>query len=385
LLHLPLAAPPRTTSYSDNGPWVISRSWIRGRRGASCRKSLVAGGNGNNALQGLAAKKCANKARLFVMLIRNGLTLVCGLLAATAIAACTTSSIPKHMSTNQPRPSGNQTMNFLQRFVPESEASSTRLRVQLIASLTPAHRAAVGEAIGRYAISDAQDKNALTNDIDRILSATEREHVVAAHSAWAAEQYVLFAKIMAEAARESPESSQQQLLAQQLSVPPPIHAPPISGFHRSPDAGVIVANWLPTLGIEPNGFALVAKPLDPFSPLSAFLYSGSQTRARVRGAMLGALTPAHREAVGRVLGQSAVSSIRDDAILSKQLDDVLTAHEKRQILESFAEFVSEERSEEPGAGVAIPAAARGDRAPNAGAVLWRALLLEPNGGGFVTQ
>ena len=146
---------------------------------------------------------------------------------------------------------------------------------------------------------------------------------------------------------------------------------------RSPDAGIIVANWLPTLGLEPNAIAMMATPLNPFTPLSAFLYSGSQSRARVRGAMLGALTPAHREAVGRVLGQSAVSSIRDDAILSKQLDDVLTAHEKRQILESFAEFVSEERSEEREAGVVLPGATRGNTAPRAGAVLWRALLLTP--------
>ena len=129
-----------------------------------------------------------------------------GLLAATALAACTTSSIPRHMSTNPPRPSGNQTTNFLLRFVPESNASFARLRAQLIASLTPAHRAAVGEAIGRYAIADTQDKNALPNDIDRILSATERENVVAALSAHMAEQQVLFAKIMAEAARESSEN-----------------------------------------------------------------------------------------------------------------------------------------------------------------------------------
>ncbi len=278
------------------------------------------------------------------------------------------------MSTNPPGPSSDQTVNNIrQRFIPEFDAIAIRFRARMIASLTPAHRAAVGDAIGRYAIADTQDKKALTNDIDRILSATEREHVVAALSAYVAETYGLFAKMLAEVARESPESVRMN----------PNQQSPVSSLPGSSDAGSIVASWLPTAGLMPNWLALGPQLLLKPSSLSVIEFGRPQIRAHLRESMFGALTPVHREAAGRVLGQSAVSSTRDDAILSKQLDDVLTAPEKQHILESFATFVSEQHE----AGLVFPAAARGGLpTPNAGAVLWQALLLEQAGPmGFVTQ
>jgi hypothetical protein len=246
-------------------------------------------------------------------------------------------------------------------------AAHQQARSQMISSLTPLHRVRIGGAIGEYAVADKLDENALTKRIGAILSPPERAKVTAALSAYQDE-------FKAQILRDIPENAKALRANLQNYTPPPT------------DASVALVNWLLTLD---------AKSLGPASDpafLVASQYSGpsdQENRVQMRSSMLAALTTDHRSKVGQAIGQFVVSPAPDDVALSQSIDQLLSGVEKQQVLNALSTFVVAQRTARAKWSKAVaksgyvllssvtPSPTSG--APDAGAVLWRALLMAPRG------
>jgi hypothetical protein len=277
------------------------------------------------------------------------------------------------------------TSKLFERYAPEARGNARRLRVGMVSGLTPPHRAAIGDAIGGYAVADRQDEDALIKRLDAILTPVEREHVMAAFSVWLDDEQRIASRMGADFIRERPDLAR-------LANPAPQQTPgkvelPASAASR------MMANYL-TEGLETGG-----KTPSGRGSLLATLKYGSQNDVRIRGQMralmLAALSPAHRAGVGQAIGRSVVSSTADDGTLSAEIDGLLSAKEKQRVVDAFATFVTEQRKARsemlkmfPGSEMQFmpdfPNIPQTTGMPNPGAILWRALLVVPPRG-FVTQ
>jgi hypothetical protein len=321
--------------------------------------------------------------RLFGLL----LALIC---LISIVDGCTKASAPEPVSPMPSMPSGeqmDQIWKVMQRFAPDVRQSFQRYREQLVSALTPTHRVAISEAIADYAVADHQDTPALTKRIEAILSESEREKIMAALSAYVGDQQTIAVRLGETLVRDHPD-----LLK---GAHPPATAESATSAPQTSQAATVLANWLPTSGLNASE-GTGAKS----AKLSVFNYSGPndvQVRVQMRKAMLKALSQNHRIKVGQAIGLSALSATSSDSTLSKQLDELLSPAERQRILDSFSAFLDEQagsQAEFPRprlpASVAfaspeLETIAHSREQPDAGAVLWRALLLKGATVGFVTQ
>ena len=269
------------------------------------------------------------------------------------------------------------TSKLFERYAPEARENARRLRVGMASGLTPPHRAAVGDAIGGYAVADQLDEGTLIKRLDAILTPVEREHVMAAYSVWLADEQRIASRMGADFIRERPDLAR-------LANPAPQETPTKVELPASAASG-IMANYL-WEGLETGG-----KTPSGRGSLLATLKHGSQNDVRIReqmrASMLAALSPAHRAGVGQAIGRSFVSSTADDGTLSAEIDGLLSAEEKQRVVDAFATFVAEQRkdrSEMLKFMPDLPNIPQTAGMPNPGAILWRALLVVPPRG-FVTQ
>ena len=132
--------------------------------------------------------------------------------------------------------------------------------------------------------------------------------------------------------------------------------------------------------------------------LTPFTWSGPDTdqyRQQMRSGMLGALSPSDRPAIADAIAAYAVSADPDEATLAKRIDALLTAHERQRILDAYAQFSSQQKTEfaatqarfksmsaqmPPDAQLPFAAQSMSDVVPDAGTGLVQMLL----GGGGVT-
>src|SRR5262249_3211569 len=70
----------------------------------------------------------------------------------------------------------------LRQFAQQEMQLHQQMRSQMLSSLTPVHRRAVGATIGDLAIEPSPDPAAAAKRIDEILSPGERQRIIAAHT-----------------------------------------------------------------------------------------------------------------------------------------------------------------------------------------------------------
>jgi hypothetical protein len=71
-----------------------------------------------------------------------------------------------------------------QGFAQQEKQLHQQLRYQILSSLTPVHRRAVGTTIGELAIEASPDPQAAAKRLDTILSPGEQQRILAAHSTY---------------------------------------------------------------------------------------------------------------------------------------------------------------------------------------------------------
>ena len=271
--------------------------------------------------------------------------------------------------------------NAMRQLVPDFQQSVQRYRIDMVAALSPDHRDAVGKALGRYAVTEKQNREDLMREVAAIVTPEEQEKILVALAAYVNDQQTMSAKAMQSILQEHPE------LLREANQPAEI------GIQRTPargaaDAVRVLTNWLVLQAIEDNGSEEAR-----LSILTAFNYSGTnntQIRARLRQSILDALLPNQRARVAQAIAEAAVSTATNDAALAETLTRLLSADERQTILDAFEAFVSEQIQEQKfwrsrllrlprAASMAnhfpdLEALARQVKVSNPGAVLWRALL-----------
>jgi hypothetical protein len=109
-------------------------------------------------------------------------------------------SAPPHMSQSQ-----RQAMfKTFQAFRQKEDALHQQLRSQVLSSLSAAHRTAVAGVIGQLAISASPDPSAAAKQLDAVLSQSERQQIVAAHTAFAAKSKALHDQLRTQMRSEMP-------------------------------------------------------------------------------------------------------------------------------------------------------------------------------------
>lgn len=134
-----------------------------------------------------------------------------------------------------------------------------QLRAQLLDALSPAHRTAVGNAIGALAVAASPDPAATAKQIDAVLSAAEQQSIVSASQSFAEQTRALRQQMGAELRNEMP------------SPPPGAPARPMRATGSHPhgnvtDAGALLLGMLGRSGRPPMSMPGFGMPPGNRSP-----------------------------------------------------------------------------------------------------------------------
>jgi hypothetical protein len=225
-------------------------------------------------------------------------------------------------------PSEEQLFKRFQKWAAQGREGLHRLRVAMLDALTPDHRAAIGAAIGEYALATSPNKSALIESINGILTGAERDRVAAAMTAYLAEQEALRPAFEADFAREFPELAKS---AQPIETPEPVRDVPPA------QSGQILANWL----LAPQPQAIERVSFAQWHVLTPFDWSGpgsQQLRQQMRSEMLDALSRPTRSEIAAAIGRYAVSTDPDELALANAIDAMLSTTERHRILNAYSSF-----------------------------------------------
>jgi hypothetical protein len=102
-------------------------------------------------------------------------------------------------NTNGPTDAQRQSMHqSFQRFAQQEAQLHQQMRWQILSSLTPVHRRAVGATIGELAITPNPDVDAAAKRLDSMLTGNERQRILAAHSSFFAQSRQLHEQMRAQ-------------------------------------------------------------------------------------------------------------------------------------------------------------------------------------------
>lgn len=146
-----------------------------------------------------------------------------------------------------PAPTADQRQAMRQtfeRFGQQEEQLHQQMRWQILSALSPVHRRAVAATIGELAIAQSPDVQAAAKRLDHMLSPSEQQRIIAAHSSFAAQSRQLHEQMRTELQSEMPAGHQESMGHGQQNGAMPGHA--------QLDAGTLVLMALtprPMLGI----------------------------------------------------------------------------------------------------------------------------------------
>ena len=112
---------------------------------------------------------------------RQILALTLALSVVPVVALAQDTSAPAAPTADQ-RQAMHQTY---QRFIQQEDQLHQQMRWQILSALSPVHRRAVGATIGDLAIAQSPDIPGAAKRLDEMLSAAERQRIVAAHASFA--------------------------------------------------------------------------------------------------------------------------------------------------------------------------------------------------------
>lgn len=236
---------------------------------------------------------------------------------------------PSPVTIIQNMPSQEQMFKLFQKRAAQARERLHKFRIAVLDALMPDHRAAIGAAMGEYALAASPNKSALIESINAILTDAERDGIAAAMTAYVAEQEATRPAFEADFAREFPELAKSARRGETTQEPRPEVSPARSGQ--------ILANWL--LAPQP-------RPVESFAQshtLTPFNWSGpesQQWRRRMRSEMLDALSQSNRSEVAATIGRYAVSSDPPEPALAQAIDAMLSAAEQHRILTAYSDFAA---------------------------------------------
>jgi hypothetical protein len=158
--------------------------------------------------------------------MKNSLLALAFALGMMPMAALAQDTNAPPAMTDQQRQAMHQTF---ERFAQQEMQLHQQMRSQLLSSLSPVHLRVVGSTIGNLAIQQNPDIQTAARQIDRALSAGERQRVIAAH----------------ESFRSQSRQLHEQMRSQMQSIMPAGHPDMMkhdSGMMQNPpqDAGTIL-------------------------------------------------------------------------------------------------------------------------------------------------
>lgn len=95
-------------------------------------------------------------------------------------------------------------MQTFQGFAQQEEQLHQQMRGQILSSLTPVHRRAVGATIGELAVAPSPDPEAAAKRLDAMLSPGERSRILGAHSQFETQSRQLHEQLRTQLASEMP-------------------------------------------------------------------------------------------------------------------------------------------------------------------------------------
>ena len=131
---------------------------------------------------------------------KSFLALALALSVMPLAAVADDSSAPPQMTPEQ-RQAMRQTF---ERYATQEEQLRQQMRLQVLNSMTPVHRRAVGATIGDLAIEANPDVTAAAKRIDTVLSPGERQRIIAAHSTFFTQSRQLHDQMRTELRSEMP-------------------------------------------------------------------------------------------------------------------------------------------------------------------------------------
>jgi hypothetical protein len=158
---------------------------------------------------------------------------------ALALALSVTPITALAQDSNAPAPTAGQRQAMrqtFQQFAQQEDQLHQQMRYQMLASMSPVHRRAVGTLIGELAIAPNPDPQDAAKRIDAMLSGSEQQRIIAAHNTF--------------------ESQSRQLhdqLRQQLSsVMPQGHGDMMKHGQRAMQQRQLDAGTLLLMGLSPH-------------------------------------------------------------------------------------------------------------------------------------
>jgi hypothetical protein len=258
-------------------------------------------------------------------------------LGLSLLPASATADVATPLPTMPPMPSAQRLMRVFQRFRPQMEDSRRRLMSAVRAALSPAQQDAIAAAIGANTVAEKPDSAALTTRIDSMLTPASRTAIAAAFQRYVTNQQALGQKM--EAAMRSTQqsgSANTELLAPspQPIVFTPSDAARLLASQPMGMAGSTLARPAHALTPQPGPFSSAVVMDSMLSPIL-------RLRAETRMEMLASLSPAHRNAIGNLLGQFALGLDPGGVDVAAQMNALLSDAERRQILALQAQFAAE--------------------------------------------
>lgn len=132
-------------------------------------------------------------------------------LSLLPVAALADDTVPSGPPPSPPTAAQRQAiMKTFESFAQQEHQLREQLRAQVLASLTPAHKAAVANLIGQLAISPNPDPAVTAKQLDVLLSAGEQQHILALHSSFKSHVKALHDQMRAQIQSELPAAMQQR-------------------------------------------------------------------------------------------------------------------------------------------------------------------------------
>lgn len=238
---------------------------------------------------------------------------------------------PPPVTIIQNMPSQEQMFKLFQTRAAQARERLHKFRIAVLDALMPDHRAAIGAAMGEYALAASPNKSALIESINAILTDAERDGIAAAMTAYLAEQEAMRPAFEADFAREFPELAKSAWPGETTQDPRPEVSPARSGQ--------ILANWL----LAPQPRPIETMSFAQSHALTPFNWSdpeSQQWRQRMRSEMLDALSQSNRSEIAAAIGRYAVSTDPAEPALAHAIDAMLSAAEQHRILTAYSDFAA---------------------------------------------
>lgn len=130
---------------------------------------------------------------------------------ALSLSVLPVAALAQDANANPPAPPTDaqrqQMRQTFEQFRQQAEQLHQQMRAQILGSINPTHLREIGATIGQLAIAQNPDMQAAARQIDRILSGSERQRILALRTSFAAQMKQLHEQMRSQIQNEMPAGS----------------------------------------------------------------------------------------------------------------------------------------------------------------------------------